>query len=181
MEKYALFLVASALAVTSCADGYDQLSHSDQSHTEDTAQAATVKPGANVSFSHEFVRNPIVGGPQLVRLTIDEAYETGQLEVEVVKNDGVNIVQNRSTVINLALADRHTWDLQFETPQTGRFYIGVLATIKDGSRTVAHRAYSIPVYVGDVSTYQREAEGLSLEQTPEGEPIVTMNAQETIE
>lgn len=185
MQKHALFsvttLVAGAFALASCADGYDQLSQPDHGESEETASAATVKPGANVNFSHEFIRNTIVGGPQIVRLTIDEAYESGQLKVEVVDYDGLTISQSRQTVINLAAADRHTWDLHFETPNQGRFYISVLATIEDGGRTLAHRAYSIPVYVGDVSSYKPEVEGLSVEQGSEGQPIVTMRAEETIE
>ena len=180
MQKYALFPVACALAVTSCADGHDKLAHSGHSQADDAVQMATVKPGANVAFSHEFVANPIVGGAQIVRLTIDEAYASGQLEVEVVKNEGVRILQTRKTVINLASGDRHTWDLQFETPDEGRFYISVLAKLDDGANSTAYRAYSVPVYVGDVSQYKREAEGFGLDETPEGQSIVTMDAQETI-
>lgn len=194
MQKHAIISLATlaigALAIASCADGYEQRARTDNTETETetetegaavAAAAATVKPGANVIFSHEFLRNTIVGGPQIVRLTIDESYDSGQLEVEIVDSDGVTISQTRKTVINLAAADRHTWDVQFETPQEGRFYIGILATIRDSNGTTAHRAYSIPVYVGDVTGYKPEVEGYTVDQTPEGQSIVTMEAQETIE
>ena len=194
MQKHALLPIACALALTACADGHDMLAHSDHDHAENAdhghndhghdhghgENGATIKPGANIGISHQFVENPIVGGAQIVRLTINEPYESGELEIEVVKNEGIRVLQTTRTVINLAAGNSHTWDVQFEAPAEGRFYIGLLATIKDGSNSNSYRAYSVPVYVGDVSDFKREAEGFGLDETPQGQPIVIMEARETI-
>lgn len=177
MRKNALISLACALSLTACADAHDKLAHSEHNHA---GQAATVKPGGNIGLSHEFVVNPIVGGAQIVRVTIEEPYTAGALDIKVVKNEGIRILQSTGTSINLAAGDSHTWDLQFEAPEEGRFYIGIIATVQGERKSPAYRAYSIPVYVGDVTDYKREAKGFSLEKTPDTQPIVTMEAQETI-
>lgn len=171
---------AGVLALSACAEkqASEQQGYALADNHAHEPHGATVKPGADVAFTHEFVPSTIVGGPKLVRLTIEEAYASGELELEIIKSDGLKMVQSRKTRINMAAGDRHNWDLRFETPSEGRFYISLMARV--GGESGEHRAYSIPVYVGDISKSKPEARGMKLEETPNGERIVTMRAKETI-
>lgn len=172
--------LAGTLALSACSGergaelGSEQVHALADNHAHER-HSATVKPGADVAFTHEFVPSTIVGGPKLVRLTIEEAYASGEMELEIIKSDGLKMVQSRKTRINMAAGERHTWDLRFETPSEGRFYISLMARVGG-----EHRAYSIPVYVGDISKSKPEARGMKLEETANGERIVTMRAKETI-
>ncbi len=140
--------------------------------------APTIKPGAAVSFSHA-LRAPVEpNGAGVIELTINEEYETGAIQL-VATSDGLDLATaSRSTTISMDGASQHRWDVYFDAPAGGVYYIDFAATVEDAGGS-ATRSYSVAVQVGDQAAFAKpQADDVALDAA--GNAVVIMEAEETI-
>ncbi len=137
------------------------------------------KPGASVSFTHT-LRAPVEpGGGGVLELTIDEGYDAGAMEITAT-SDGLDLAAtSRSMTASMNGASRHQWDVYFDAPAGGVFYIDFAATVEAVEGAAAMRSYSASVQVGDGGALAKPNTAATLDA--EGDPVVIMEAEETTE
>lgn len=120
----------------------------------------TVKPGAEVTFSHSLRSPARIGARASLDLVIEDQYTDGQLQlVAFSEDDRIEIFGPSSEAVKSLRGDRaNEWSVLFTPKEEGIHYISVQATvIKDGKPQSA-RAYSARIEVGDITDALLEAE-----------------------
>ncbi len=141
--------------------------------------APSGKPGASVSFSHA-LRAPVApDGDGVLELTITEQYDAGTLQITAA-SDGLDLAAaSRSTTLSMDGAAQHRWDVYFNAPAGGVYYIDFVVTVEDANGAGATRSYSAAIQVGDNAARAKPDAPMALDA--EGDPVVVMEAEETID
>ena len=149
-----------------------------EKHFSSTAFFATGKPGAGVSFGHS-LRAPVQpGGDGVLQLTINEIYKNGELRLEASSESLDLAVASRSKALSMDGGAAHQWDLYFDAPDAGVYYIDITATVNDGAGAVMTRSYSAAVKVGEGAALAKTSADVTRDTA--GVPINVMQAEETI-
>ncbi len=143
------------------------------------SQIKDVEPGASVSFAH-ILRSPVApGGNGVLELTVNENYAAGTMEIVAV-SDGLDLAAaSRSMTVSMAGADEHRWDVYFDAPNGGVHYIDFSVTATDENDVTASRAHSAAVNIGDGAVLAKPDAPIVIDA--DGEAVILMNAEETIE
>ena len=150
-----------------------------ESSSDTQSHIKTAKPGASVSFSHTLRSSVAPGESGVLELTIDENYAGGSMEI-IAASDGLDLAAaSRSLSVSMAGADQHRWDVYFDAPNGGVHYIDFSVTATDENGVAASRAYSAAVSVGDGAVLAKPDAPIVIDA--DGEPVVIMSADETIE
>ena len=147
--------------------------------TKKTEPFSTVKPGAAVSFSHSLRASVEPGGDGVLQLTIRENYASGAMRLEA-SSEGLELAgASRSKTLSMDSGDAHNWDLYFDAPADGVYYIDIAAAVDDGNGNISTRSYSAAIQVGDDASVAKTSADVIRDAA--GVPVVVMEAEETVE
>lgn len=130
----------------------------------------TIKPGAAVSFSHEFDSALVAGQPNAVTITIAHDYADGMLSMQA-NGSGIVEVSSSNTQKTVPLFERNNvdWRIDFTPTGNGVGYINLLASVSHDTGETSSRSYAVRVALGDTA---------AAKTNPDGDVI--LEAEETI-
>ena len=190
MNRYAplpvLFLSLFALA-----------GHSKQSnaHDLDAAAAGTVPTEqrpvirysgseAAVQFEHDYDGRMTPDVAETLTLRFRHAYTTGSMRVEFYAHDGLELYNTGAPhTLPLDAAQPLSVPIQLTAPSAGEYYLSIFATVELADGEAAHRIFGLDLKAGDESEIASQARRSSktqrVQETPSGELIIVMPAEET--
>ena len=201
MNRYPwLFLFLFALA------GYAQPGHAhSRTVPADTPQA--VEPGPDAPAATVPERRPVIsyssseaavqlehdyGGrmqpdvAQMLTLRFRHGYTAGVMRVAFYAHDGLELYNAEAPrTLPLDAAQPLSVPIRLTAPSAGEYYLSIFATVEssDGEE-VGHRIFGLDLRAGDESEIAGQARRASktrqMQETPSGELIIVMPAQETI-
>lgn len=143
---------------------------------------ATVKVGAAVEFSHEVTAAAGPGATGTLTLKVTEGYTSGTLTLETYGDDALSVFgADTSKTLDMSTGDVHEWSVSYIAQADGVYYANVRATAEPADGPTMSRAYAARLEIGDMAKAQKaEVPGL-LETNADGETLILMDAEETIE
>lgn len=181
MTSFKKISLIAAAGVAIFTAGCAQPSASSSAVTESEPKAVTGKPGPSVQFSHK-LRAPVSAGETgTIDFTIDENYEGGGLWLQATGDAGLNVLNGAAPVrYEMYSISKHNWSVAFSADSDGVFYLNVLATVEPDGGAKSSRAYAVRIAVGDVSAAAPGKTNGAMSQSPEGDPEIILEAEETI-
>ncbi|MEL6723883.1 MAG: hypothetical protein AAFP81_00565 [Pseudomonadota bacterium] len=188
MKNLYLLQVALALSLAACADPQPIETHSHQG-TKVAADHFTdgdYKPhshDAMVEFSYDALPKLEIGETVGINMIVEEEYAAGAIMLEAVDADGVSVFgATRTLRLNAADGTSHDWRIEIEAERPGTHYVGLIATVEldDGFMEVRTSAIRVDVIDPNPGLELQKA-GDETVETQQGEPVVMMEAIETIE
>lgn len=152
----------------------------------DQKQTDYVKPGANITFSHNYDGKTVPGEVESFQVYVKGGSIVGGTEVKMNPPEGLKIYSDAS-VQKLTIAQDapdgldHTMNISVGAQEPGRYYLKFIASADQGGESPMMRAFSVAIQVGDQPYVPKLGIGMTAEETPTGEKIITMSASETIE
>jgi len=117
----------------------------------------TVKPGAAISLSHTAPSVMKANRFQTIELKIDEAYDLGQMTLEVVPSEGLHLFGGiDSKNFSMDTASTHDWPIDVRAENPGIYFLNIFASARteiDGLEN--HRSFSIRLDIGDITPEMR--------------------------
>ena len=171
MNRYAfLFLSLFALA------GY---SKQGDAHSYGTPEAA-------VRLEHDYDGRMEPDVAEMLTLSFRHDYTAGSMRVAFYAHDGLELYNAAvPRALPLDAAQPLTLPIQLMAPAAGKYHLSIFATVEsaDGEE-VAHRIFGLDIKAGDESEIASQARRSlkidRVQETPSGERIVVMPAEETI-
>lgn len=137
------------------------------------------KPGAAVSFSHALKGAVAPQGAGVLTLSIDKRLDSGRIAITATA-DGLDLAaSSRATTFSLEGPSPHLWDVFFDAPDAGVYYIDFAATVTDERGGVSTRSYSAAVQVGAAAALSKPDADVALDG--DGNPVMIMEAEESVE
>ncbi|NNC38370.1 MAG: hypothetical protein EX271_13170 [Acidimicrobiales bacterium] len=152
----------------------------------DQKKSDYIKPGAGIEFSHTYDGKTEPGEIETFQVFVKGGSIVGGVDVKMDNPDGLKIYSDTS-VQKLDIAQDapdgldHTMNISIGAQEPGRYYLKFIATSDQGGDSPMMRAYAIAIQVGDQPYVPGLGNGMTAEETPTGEKIITMEAKETIE
>lgn len=145
------------------------------------APFTTVKPGAGVIFTHT-VQTEEASRRGVVDLSVEEYYDSGTLTLEASGDEGLSVFgASRTAQVDMASGAVHDWSISYEAEADGIYYINVQATAEPDSSPLSRRAYSVRLEIGDFVPGAEKGRTGNIETSANGDLIIVMEAEETIE
>ncbi|MBI2380577.1 MAG: hypothetical protein HYV16_07470 [Gammaproteobacteria bacterium] len=138
--------------------------------------ASPGKPSAPVTLSHEWLGTPQLGQPITLRLNFRTRGEATDLRVHYAGEGALSLRAGAEESISLRAEPMPVRELTVIPSREGRHYVNVFVEL--GGRA---RAYSIPLQVGKVDMKTLLKPQGKLVQTPEGQSLISLPAEETVE
>lgn len=172
----------AALVLTSFAIGCAQQNSAGNTLAKDESNSVLGKPGASVEFTHK-LRAPVsAGAAGTIDFTISENYEAGALWLQATGDNGLTIISGgKPARYEMYSTSSHRWTVTFSVANDGVYYVNVLATVEPDGLSKSTRAYAVRIEVGDVSGITTSAKNGEVSQSPDGEAVIILEAEETIE
>lgn len=148
-------------------------------------QTGYIKPGASVDFSHNYDGKTEPGEVETFQVFIKGGSLARNIDVKMAGTDGLKIYSDTAAQ-KLSVAEYapsgldHRMNVSVGAQTPGRYYLNFTATSGQGEEKMM-RAYGIAIQVGDQPFVPEPGTGMTVEDTPTGEKIITMEATETIE
>lgn len=173
-------LIASLIAIF--AVGCAQQNSSDATLTKEAPNTVLGKPGASVQFSHK-LRAPVSAGTAgTIDFTVSEEYGAGALWLQATGDNGLKILSGNAPVrYEMYSVSTHNWSVSFSADNDGVYYLNVLATVEPEGQSKSSRAHAVRIEIGDVSQITTKAKNGEVSQSPDGDPVIILDAEETIE
>ena len=159
------------------------------------APAATVPERPVISYSsseaavqleHDYGGRMQPDVAQTLNLRFRHGYTAGVMRVAFYAHDGLELYNAEALrVLSLDAAQPLSVPIQLTAPSAGQYYLSIFASVEsaDGEE-VAHRIFGLDLRAGDESEIADQARRASktrrVQETPSGELIIVMPAQETI-
>ena len=157
MTKLRFMSIASCMAASALLVSCTQPTHSnsevDHAHGTDGHSSKTQKPGAGLqfSYSHDFESQLNQSGSMTLR--VKHPYDEGQLLLEMVGSNGVEINHGSTTrAFTMSKSGVHSWNVSYRPTTEGTGYVSVVATVTLADGSVTGQAYSVPIQTGTVDT-----------------------------
>lgn len=129
------------------------------------------KPGAAVSFSHNYVGGAQPGESELVTLSFVERYTFGQLKIRLQPTDGLQISPGERTYsYDLAAANSVEIELALVAEVTGKYYLNIFASVINAGVAKQSRVFALAFQVGDAVVQTRS----SLNKSADGEKVILL-------
>ncbi|MEL6861903.1 MAG: hypothetical protein AAGL11_08695 [Pseudomonadota bacterium] len=143
----------------------------------------TRKPVPAVSISHEMPDAVEAGETGTVTFTVNEGYPSGTLVLEAKGGEGLDVFGATATTSqDMASATTHTWQVNYSAAEDGIYRLYVSASANVDETVSDTRAYAVEVKVGNwASAQSKPAEQAKMEMQGDGEPVVILEAEETID
>lgn len=164
--------LASLLAFTAAACAAPENIEADAHHS-------LGKPGAAIAFSHALQSPVSPGDAGVLTLSINERYDDGQMAITAASS-GLDLAEaSQSTTLSLVGASPHQWDVFFDAPSGGVYYIDFTAAVTDPNGVTSSRSYSAAVQIGDGATLSKPDANVA--RDADGNPVMIMEAEETVD
>ncbi|RUM76432.1 MAG: hypothetical protein DSZ11_00555, partial [Sulfurovum sp.] len=108
------------------------------------------KPGAPIDMTHTEARMA-VGEVENIEVTFSTSLRSGNIEIEVTLDEGLESTEPISSVTSFELSrDKKDYHMKFSvsSKKDGLYYIRLLGKAGEGE-SMRMRSFAIPVYVGD--------------------------------
>ena len=138
------------------------------------------KPGAPIDMTHTEAR-VAVGEVANIDVTFSTSLHSGNIEIEVTLDDGLESTEALSSVVSFQLtADKKDYAMKFNVSakKDGLYYIRLLGKAGEGE-SIRMRSFAIPVYVGDGHIKKKGKQQIM--KVMGGENLSISKAEETIE
>lgn len=114
-----------------------------------------VKPGAAVSFSHNYNGFTELNQSSNVTLTFEEHYDFGDLIITFATNDGLAIDPSSESYF-FTMQDKNTHDinLNLRSMKEGKHYLTIFVSVKNIRRSPLSRVFALAVITGEHSLEQ---------------------------
>ena len=187
LKSVQIGLVLAASATSMACAGCDVSGATGKTAASGPAEAETLvvtdaspgKPAAPISFSYKLPGDVIAPGEVVsVEVKINADYASGQLTLTANADEGLSLMPgSEARNFQLDLQAPLSWTISFKAEKEGVHYVNILAEV-DGPAGLEARSYAIAVPVGE-NAQRKSAAGVTVSRSPEGEPIVQMDAIET--
>ncbi len=183
-SKTILFVGVSAWALSACAVDHSEVSGAHEEHkhaSKDHKHSADYKkPGAAVQFKTDFDGKAEVGVTQRFQLSIEDGYDSGDMNVRLVVPEGVSLFSTSETSFSMSEEGPHIIDVELQAFTEGRHYLNVLVTAHAEENQAIPASHTIGIYVGDAA--QSKSYKDPQKQIPtSSDGVIEMEAVETIE
>ena len=143
-------------------------------------------PEAAVRLEHDYDGRMEPDVAEALTLSFRHGYTAGSMRVAFYAHDGLELYNAEAPrALPLDAAQPLTLPIQLTAPAAGQYYLSIFATVEsaDGEE-VAHRIFGLDLRAGDESEIAGQARRSlkidRVQETPSGERIVVMPAEETI-
>lgn len=151
------------------------------SQTDKHTFHATVKPGAAVEFVHRTSGPLEVGEQGFVEFTVRDGYDGGTIVLAASESEGLSVFgASTSATMDMSGDAPHIWRVNFSADAEGVQYLRVRADVSPDEGLASTRAYAARIEVGDIDAAAAQ-KTTPVQVTPQGERVVIMEAEETIE
>ena len=141
---------------------------------------------AAVQLEHDYGGRMQPDVAQMLTLRFRHGYTDGVMRVAFYAHDGLELYNAEAPrALPLDAAQPLSVPIRLTAPSAGEYYLSIFATVEsaDGEE-VAHRIFGLDLRAGDESEIAGQARRASktrrVQETPSGELIIVMPAQETI-
>lgn len=142
----------------------------------------TIKPGAGVIVDATTTDTLQAGENGATFVSIFEPYSEGTLLLTSTGSEGLSVFGAETTAqIDMSLEGPHEVRLDYSADIDGVYYINMVATTIFIDGREDSRAHAIRVEVGDWQNTSEASRSSDTEVSPDGEAMVVMDAEETIE
>ncbi len=179
-----LSTVAGGLALTAISACSSQNVAEQQTAVKDPAamvETATIKQGADVSFSHNYDGKTDPGFTENFQIFVQEEYAAGTLDISMNASEGLTLTANEQASFSMVGEAVRTLNISVSAPTPGKYYVNLQARADAGNGQAMMRSYGVAIYVGDPKLYPKVKQNGVVVNTPEGGKIIVMEAEETIE
>lgn len=138
------------------------------------------KPGAPIDMTHTEARVAI-GEVAQIDVTFSTSLQSGNIEIEVTLDEGLESVEQLSSVTSFQLSTyKKDYAMKFNVSakKDGLYYIRLLSKAGEGE-AIRMRSFAIPVYVGEGQLKKKGKQHIM--KVIGGENLSVSQAQETIE
>ena len=141
---------------------------------------------AAVQLEHDYGGRMQPDVAQMLTLRFRHGYTAGVMRVAFYAHDGLELYNAEAPrALPLDAAQPLSVPIRLTAPSAGEYYLSIFATVEsaDGEE-VGHRIFGLDLRAGDESEIAGQARRASktrrVQETPSGELIIVMPAQETI-
>jgi len=157
--------------------GHEHIAGSGASHK-------TAKTSAAVKFSDDFDGSVEVGIREEILVSLDSAYQTGRLVVEINTTEGMDLLSDSRVVIELPASDISV-PVELYAESDGRYSLNLFAQwLGDNGEFPSISSKSIAMQVGaaDLDSVSKSTSGASLQKASAGKSkdVMVYSAQETV-
>ena len=171
------FVLCATLAAAGCAA---QTHTSSTESVQATEYIKTSKPGAAVSFSHDYDGTAVPGETRQIRIQIEDGYAAGNLQVSIASNEALSI-SNAGSTFNFNMAGENTHEIvtSVKALSDGIHYINIKAVAEYESTQVARSSFAI-VFNAGVEMQKGRAVTVTPQSTLNNPGVIVMEAEEEI-
>ncbi|MEM7494151.1 MAG: hypothetical protein AAF296_12275 [Pseudomonadota bacterium] len=142
----------------------------------------TIKPGAGVIVDATVPATLEVGESATVIVSVSEAFSEGTLVITSSGSEGLTIFGAETTArLDMGLEGPHQVRLDYTADAAGVYYLNIVATTISADGNEDSRAHAIRVEIGDWETAAKVSQNAVMEVSPQGDAMIIMEAEETIE
>lgn len=142
----------------------------------------TIKPGAGVIINATTLDALQAGETGTALVSISEPFSEGTLVLTSSGSDGLTVFGAETTArLDMSFEGPHEVRLDYAAGIDGIYFINMVATTISADGNEDSRAHAIRVEVGDWETAAKSSQGVAVEMSPDGESMIMMEAEETIE
>jgi len=146
--------------------------------TKTSPSSRYLKPGASINYSYNLPTDMTPGQSVTFQLTLDEAYNTGIMTVDIRSNGDIQVFPTSTRgIFDMSSGNTHTMDVSITVGSLGLHYLNIQAIADNGQGQAMPRIFSIPVQSGSSKTIKPHSKMM---KTPGGENIIMMEAEEEI-
>ncbi len=173
--------IAAAVLIAACAA--EKPANEIVAAADDEMGAAGVdgvrKPGAAVEVIAAQRAAVDPGEIGVVEVTFAESYDGGTMTVTATGSEGLEILPPEPKT-TMAMGDKkdHRWDISFRAATAGVYYIDLSIAAAEAGGAPEMRSHSVRVTVGEPAAAAKPATQAT---TIDGEPVVIMEAEETVQ
>ncbi len=191
MKAYILLMITgiSGVALAGCAGGEVDIVEAENEATVLAAKdayflpaRATVKPGAAIEIRGEADQKVAAGQNGQIKLKMIEGYDSGTVETVATASEGLEVFGAQvSTRFNASGAAAHEWAVSYQAETDGVYYVHIHAAATPESGPALSRVQSFRVEIGDGGLGKSMKTNGDLSRSNDGEAVVVMEANETID
>lgn len=134
------------------------------------------KPSAPVTLNYEWLGTPALGQPITLRLSFSAQGEAADLRLRYAGEGAVSLRAGGEEQVSLRAEPAPVRELVVVPSREGLHHVNVFVELGDRAR-----AFSIPLQVGKVDMKTLLKPQGKLVQTPEGQTLISLPAEETVE
>lgn len=153
--------------------------HAKHKHTGH--EVRTVKAGPDIRITSELSAPVSPGNTGTLNVTFTEGYPKGTMKVKASTSDGLSLITTgNATSFNMASGEAHEWAVHFAAPEAGRHYVNFHVEVQTAFGKLTRKSAAV-VQVGKEGAGATASKSLSaVETNADGEPVIMMQAEETI-